>query len=101
MSASTSIPTTRKDSIFTEIKQKRNLEWVEKHRQAVKVTKNSLEGQPVTPKEIEQYLGAPMKTWFWDGLMLDPVFDAHREHPAMKALAARHSRPDAVRGAAP
>ncbi|MBP8311076.1 MAG: hypothetical protein KAY46_27615, partial [Burkholderiaceae bacterium] len=50
---------------------------------------------------IEQYLGAPMKTWFWDGLMLDPVFDAHREHPAMKALAARHSRPDAVRGAAP
>ncbi|MBL8239916.1 MAG: peptidylprolyl isomerase [Bryobacterales bacterium] len=47
-----------KDSIFTEIKQKRNLEWVEKHRQAVNVKKNSLEGQPVTPKEIEQYLGA-------------------------------------------
>ena len=50
---------------------------------------------------IEQYLDAPMKTWFWDGLMLDPVFDAHREHPAMQALAARHSRPDAVRNAAP
>ena len=50
---------------------------------------------------IEQYLGVPMKTWFWDGLVLDPVFDAHREHPAMRALAARHSRPDAVRGAAP
>jgi peptidyl-prolyl cis-trans isomerase C len=47
-----------KDSIFTEIKQKRNLEWVEKHRQAVQVTKNTLEGKPVSPAEIEQYLGA-------------------------------------------
>ena len=47
-----------KDSIFTEIKQKRNLEWVEKHRQAVQVTKNTLEGKPVSPAEIGQYLGA-------------------------------------------
>jgi parvulin-like peptidyl-prolyl isomerase len=47
-----------KDPIFTEIKQKRNLEWVEKHRKAVNVTKNTLEGKPVSPKEIEQYLGA-------------------------------------------
>lgn len=47
-----------RDQIFTEIKQKRNLEWVEKHRKAVQVTKDSLEGKPVTPAEIELYLGA-------------------------------------------
>ncbi len=50
-----------KDPIFTEIKQKRNLEWVEKHRKAVVVTmkpKPILEGRPVTPAEIEAYLGA-------------------------------------------
>ncbi|MSV31900.1 MAG: hypothetical protein EXQ57_05205 [Bryobacterales bacterium] len=50
-----------KDPIFTEIKQKRNLEWVEKHRKEVVVTmkpKPMLEGQPVSPAEIEAYLGA-------------------------------------------
>jgi parvulin-like peptidyl-prolyl isomerase len=47
-----------RDQIFTEIKQKRNLEWVEKHRKAVQVTKTTLEGKPVTPAEIEAYLGA-------------------------------------------
>ena len=50
---------------------------------------------------FEAYLDLPLKTWFYDGLILDPVFDAHREHPAMKALAARHSRPDAARTATP
>ncbi|MFN0106227.1 MAG: peptidylprolyl isomerase [Bryobacteraceae bacterium] len=60
-----------KDRIFTEIKQKRNLEWVEKHRTAVNVAMKpagtskdpkrvvaTLEGQPVTGAEIETYLGA-------------------------------------------
>ena len=50
-----------RDPIFTEIKQKRNLEWVEKHRKAVVVAMKpspALEGQPVTPVEIEAYLGA-------------------------------------------
>ena len=47
-----------RDQIFTEIKQKRNLEWVEKHRKAVQVTKTTLEGKPVTPAEIEEFLGA-------------------------------------------
>jgi peptidyl-prolyl cis-trans isomerase C len=47
-----------RDQIFTEIKQKRNLEWVEKHRKAVQVTKTTLKGKPVTPAEIEAYLGA-------------------------------------------
>jgi len=50
-----------KDPIFTEIKQKRNLEWVETHRKAVSVAMKpspALDGQPVTPAEIEAYLGA-------------------------------------------
>jgi parvulin-like peptidyl-prolyl isomerase len=60
-----------KDPIFTEIKQKRNIEWVEKHRKAVIVVMKpanaskdpkrvvaTLEGQPVTAAEVETYLGA-------------------------------------------
>jgi peptidyl-prolyl cis-trans isomerase C len=60
-----------KDPIFTEIKQKRNTEWVEKHRKAVAVSMKpagtskdpkrvvaTLEGQPVTAAEVETYLSA-------------------------------------------
>lgn len=60
-----------KDQIFTDIKQKRNLEWVENHRKAVKVEVKpsgkstdpkrvvaTLEGEPVTAKEMESYLNA-------------------------------------------
>jgi parvulin-like peptidyl-prolyl isomerase len=60
-----------KDPIFTEIKQKRNMEWVENHRKAVAVVMKpagtskdpkrvvaTLEGQPVTAADVEAYLGA-------------------------------------------
>ncbi len=60
-----------KDQIFTEIKQKRNLEWVEKHRSSVQVKMSpasaskdpkrvvaTLEGQPVTAADVEAYLSA-------------------------------------------
>lgn len=39
-----------------------------------------------------EYLQLEMKYWHFDGLMLDPVFDAHRNHPAIQALAAQYSR---------
>jgi TolB-like protein/Tfp pilus assembly protein PilF len=41
---------------------------------------------------MDDYLQLEMKYWHFDGLMLDPVFDAHRDHPAMRALAAKYSR---------
>jgi len=60
-----------KDSIFTEIKQKRNMEWVENHRKAVAVVVKpastskdpkrivaTLEGKPVTAAEVDAYLAA-------------------------------------------
>lgn len=59
-----------KDQIFTEIKQKRNLEWVEGHRKAVDVKMLTpagkdpgrvvamLEGEKVTAADVEAYLGA-------------------------------------------
>ncbi|MBI2688318.1 MAG: peptidylprolyl isomerase [Acidobacteria bacterium] len=60
-----------KDPIFTEIKQKRNLEWVERNRKAVVIEMKPsgtgkdpkrvvalLEGQPVTAADVEVYLGA-------------------------------------------
>lgn len=60
-----------KDQIFTEIKQQRNLEWVEKNRKAVEVKINppskstdpkrivaTLEGAPVTAADIETFLTA-------------------------------------------
>lgn len=58
------------DKIFTEIKQKRNLEWVSKHREAVKVEMKQaagsapdrvvavLDGAPVTAAEVDALLGA-------------------------------------------
>ena len=60
-----------KDPIFTEIKQKRNIEWVEKHRKAVSIVMKpagtskdpkrvvaTMEGQPITAADVETYLGA-------------------------------------------
>ena len=41
---------------------------------------------------MDDYLQLEMKYWHFDGLMLDPVFDAHRDHPAIRALAAKYSR---------
>lgn len=41
---------------------------------------------------MEDYLQLEMKYWHFDGLVLDPVFDAHRDHPAFRALAAKYSR---------
>ncbi len=48
-------------------------------------------------RAMDDYLQLEMKYWHFDGLMLDPVFDAHREHPAMRALAASYSRAGAGR----
>jgi peptidyl-prolyl cis-trans isomerase C len=60
-----------KDQIFTEIKQQRNVEWVDKQRSAVKVemkgsldTKDPatviavLEGEPLTRARVDEYLAA-------------------------------------------
>jgi len=41
---------------------------------------------------LDDYLQLEMKYWQFDGLMLDPVFDAHRDHPAIRAVAAKYSR---------
>ncbi|MDT8449167.1 MAG: tetratricopeptide repeat protein [Wenzhouxiangellaceae bacterium] len=48
-------------------------------------------------REFEAYLALPLKFWHFDGLLLDPIFDRHREHPAFKALEEKYSRkaPDA------
>lgn len=43
-------------------------------------------------RAMDEYLQLEMKYWHFDGLVLDPVFAVHREHPAMRALAAKHSR---------
>lgn len=43
-------------------------------------------------REMDDYLQIPAKYWHYDGLMLDPVFDPHRAHPAFVALAARYSK---------
>jgi tetratricopeptide (TPR) repeat protein len=43
-------------------------------------------------RELEDYLGMPIKYLHFDGLVLDPVFDRHRDDPAFKALEARYSR---------
>ncbi len=41
---------------------------------------------------IERYLALPLKFMHFDGLMADPLLAAHRDHPDMVALAAKHSR---------
>jgi TolB-like protein len=42
--------------------------------------------------ELDDYLQLPYKIDHFDGLMLDPLFDRHRDHPAFRALAAKYSR---------
>ena len=46
---------------------------------------------------VEAYLEREMRYWGYDGLILAPAFDRHRNHPAFRALEAKHSRqePDA------
>lgn len=41
---------------------------------------------------IERYLALPLKFLHFDGLLTDPLLAAHRDHPDMRALAAKHSR---------
>jgi len=41
---------------------------------------------------VEAYLQRDMRYWGFDGLILDPAFDRHRDHPAFKALEAKYSR---------
>jgi TolB-like protein/Tfp pilus assembly protein PilF len=43
-------------------------------------------------RELEDYVAMPIKYLHFDGLMLDPVFDRHRDDPTFKALEARYSR---------
>lgn len=44
--------------------------------------------------EMERYLELRLKIWHFDGLMLDPLFDRHRDHPAFQALEVKYSRKD-------
>jgi len=46
---------------------------------------------------VEAYLQRDMRYWGFDGLILDPAFDHHRDQPAFRALEAKYSReePDA------
>ncbi|MFU8878714.1 MAG: hypothetical protein ACNA7E_11270 [Wenzhouxiangellaceae bacterium] len=48
-------------------------------------------------REFEAYLALPLKFWHFDGLLLDPIFDPHRDHPASQALAAKYSRKEGAR----
>ena len=41
---------------------------------------------------MDAYLERDMRYWDFDGLILDPAFDRHRDHPAFRALTAKHSR---------
>ncbi|HUG97700.1 MAG TPA: hypothetical protein VMQ83_00810 [Gammaproteobacteria bacterium] len=43
-------------------------------------------------RAMDEYLQLEMKYWHFDGLVLDPAFAAHREHPAMRTLATKYSR---------
>ncbi len=52
-------------------------------------------------RALDDYLRLPMKAWHYDGLMLDPVFDPHRQHPALLAMAGSYSRDTAAKGAGP
>jgi len=46
---------------------------------------------------VEAYLQRDMRYWGFDGLILDPAFDRHRDHPAFRALEAKysHTEPEA------
>lgn len=45
-----------------------------------------------TAAELDRYLQREMIYWGFDGLITDPIFDTHRNHPAFQALAARYSQ---------
>ncbi len=46
---------------------------------------------------LDDYLALPAKTYYIDFLLLDPVFDRHREDPAIKALQRKYTlRKDGV-----
>jgi len=46
---------------------------------------------------VEAYLERDMRYWGFDGLILDPAFDRHREHPAFQALEVKYSRTEQVK----
>jgi tetratricopeptide (TPR) repeat protein len=52
-------------------------------------------------REMDDYLQMPAKYWHYDGLLLDPVFDRHRAHPAFVTLAKRYSRVGSTKEGAP
>jgi len=54
-------------------------------------------GSEALAREMERYLGLRLKVMYFDGLMLDPLFDRHREHPDVRALAAKYSRKEGGR----
>ena len=43
---------------------------------------------------MADYLALDFRSHGFDGLVLDPLYDRHRSHPAMQALEAKHSRKD-------
>lgn len=43
---------------------------------------------------MADYLELGFRSHGFDGLVLDPIYDRHRSHPAMQAVEARHSRKD-------
>ncbi len=40
---------------------------------------------------LDGYLSLKFKVYYVDYLLLDPVFDGHREHPAINALQAKYT----------
>jgi hypothetical protein len=48
-------------------------------------------------RAMGSYLQLELRYWGFDGLILDPVFDPHREHPAFKALEANYSHKETAR----
>jgi TolB-like protein len=70
--------------------------WVrsEARMQELLVLAMTADSEALAPA-MESYLQLEMKYWGFDGLILDPVFDPHREHPAIRALAAQYSRKEA------
>ena len=42
-------------------------------------------------REMAEYLALPAKVHYIDYLLLDPVFDRHRDHPAIRALEKQYS----------
>ncbi len=45
-------------------------------------------------QELDSYLSLRTKVYYVDYLLLNPVFDRHRNHPAIKALQANYTLRD-------